>query len=254
MRGLDTFAEHFKDFRDTYIVIGGAACDAHFQEQSLDFRVTKDIDLILVVEALNDSFIAHFWDFIIQGKYGRNEIAEEKQYYRFINPKEENFPLQVELFSRKPDVIPPKDGMRFTPIPADEDISSLSAILMDDDYYTFTMGNTIKNGILHRANDLALICLKAKAFLDLSDRKADGQRIDSKHIKKHRNDVFRLAATLTGDKQISLPDSIHKDVARFIELMEENPPDTENILKQMGIGAVGADDLIGQLKKTFKIG
>ena len=253
MRGLNTFAEHFKAFNDAYIAIGGAACDDHFKEQGLEFRVTKDIDLILVVEALSDSFITHFGDFIIQGKYKRNEIAEEKQYYRFINPQAEDFPLQVELLSRKPDVIPTKDDMKFTPIPADEDISSLSAILMDDDYYTYTMGNTIKNGILHRANDLALICLKAKAFLDLSDRKADGQRIDSKHVKKHRNDVFRLAATLPGDKQISLPDSTHEDIARFIELMEENLPDTKNLLKEMGIGAIGADDLIGQLNKTFKI-
>lgn len=60
MIGLDTFAEHFKQFNDQYIVIGGAACDDHFKEQGLEFRATKDIDLILVVEALNDLFIAHF--------------------------------------------------------------------------------------------------------------------------------------------------------------------------------------------------
>jgi hypothetical protein len=183
MRGLVTFAEHFKAYSDAYIVIGGAACHDHFENQGLEFRVTNDIDTILVVEVLDDAFIAHFWEFIIQGSYERNEIAEEKQYYRFINPQAENFPVQVEMFSRTPDVIPHKDGMRFTPIPADEDISSLSAILMDDDYYTFTLGHSVKNGLLHRADDIALICLKAKAFLDLSERKAGGQRIDSKQIK-----------------------------------------------------------------------
>lgn len=253
MRGLNTFAEHFKAYRDAYIVIGGAACHDHFVNQGLEFRVTNDIDTILVIEVVDDAFIAHFWEFIIQGNYERNEIAEEKKYYRFINPQAEDFPVQVELFSRTPDVIPHNDGMRFTPIPADEDISSLSAILMDDDYYTFTLENSVKNDLLHRADDLALICLKAKAFLDLSERKAAGQRVDSKQIKKHKNNVFRLAATLPGDKQIIPPNSIQKDVTTFVGQMEENPPDTKSMLKEMGITGIGADDLIGQLKQTFKI-
>ena len=253
MRGLNRFAEHFEEYNDAYIVIGGAACHDHFERQGLEFRVTNDIDTILVVEVMDDAFFAHFWEFIIQGKYERNEIAEEKQYYRFINPQKEDFPVQVELFSRTPDVIPTKEGMRYTPIPAGEEISSLSAILMYDNYYRFTLEHSVKNGILHRADDLALICLKAKAFLDLSGRKAAGQRVDSKQIKKHKNDVFRLAATLPGDKQITLPDSIQKDVESFVEQMEESPPDTKNMFKEMGIGAIGADDLIGQLKQTFKM-
>lgn len=216
MIGLETFAEHFKDHNDGYIVIGGAACDDHFEGQGLEFRATKDIDLILVVEALGDSFIEHFWDFVILGKYERHERAEEKQYYRFINPETEGYPVQVELFSRIPNVITPKDDMRYTPIPSGKDISSLSAILMNDDYYSFTLNHSVKNGPLHRASDFSLICLKAKAFLDLSERKANGQRVDSKHIKKHKNDVFRLAATLPGDQQIMLPQSIQKDMVLFI--------------------------------------
>lgn len=141
--------------------------------------------------------------------------------------------------------------VRYTPIPVDEDISSLSAILMDDDYYAFTLEHSVKNGSLHRASDLTLICLKAKAFLDLSERKADGQQVDSKHIKKHKNDVFRLAATLPGDKQITLPDSIQNDVSTFIEQMAENPPKIKNMFKAMGISTINVDDLIGQLKQTF---
>lgn len=253
MKGLDKFAEHFKDNADQYIVIGGAACDDLFEEQGLAFRATKDIDLVLVVEALNDSFIEHFWDFIRTGKYERNEAAEEKQYYRFINPETEDFPVQLELFSRTPDVIQEKEDMRFTTIPTDEDISSLSAILMDDEYYKFTLAHTEKNGILNRADDLALICLKAKAFVDLSERKAAGERIDSKQIKKHKNDVFRITATLPGDRQIELPENILSDITSFIERMEENTPDTAPMLKAMGIGAIKAEDLIGQLKITFNL-
>ncbi|MCC5942260.1 MAG: hypothetical protein JJU37_12030 [Balneolaceae bacterium] len=111
MTGLDTFATHFKDYNDQYIVIGGAACDDLFKAQGLTFRATKDIDLILVVEALDNSFIELFWEFIHLGKYERNEIAEERQYCRFINPETINYPVQIELFSRSPGVIPEKDGI-----------------------------------------------------------------------------------------------------------------------------------------------
>jgi len=253
MKGLDKFADHFKNHTDQYIVIGGAACEDLFGQQGIEFRATKDIDLILVVEALNHSFIEQFWEFIRLGQYERNEIAEKRQYYRFINPETEDFPVQVELFSRTPDVIPHKEGMRFTPIPTDEDISSLSAILMDDDYYTFTIEHSETNGILQRASDVALICLKVKAFIDLSKRKADGEHVDSKHIRKHRNDIFRLAAILTGDRSIHLPVNIRDDIISFIELMEENLPDTAPMLKAMGIGAIVAEELIGQLKQSFKI-
>lgn len=38
-----------------------------------------------------------------------------------------------------------------------------------------------------------LIPFKMKAYLDLSMRKKNGEHVDSKNIKKHKNDVFRLA-------------------------------------------------------------
>ena len=43
----------------------------------------------------------------------------------------------IELFTRKPDaIILPEDAV-LTPLPIDEEISSLSAILLNDDYYDF---------------------------------------------------------------------------------------------------------------------
>ena len=37
-----------------------------------------------------------------------------------------------------------------------------------------------------------LIQFKAKAWLDLTERKAKGEHADSKNIKEDKNDVFRL--------------------------------------------------------------
>ena len=41
----------------------------------------------------------------------------------------------VELFARAPAGLQPAEGSQLTPIPLDEAVSSLSAILLDDTYY-----------------------------------------------------------------------------------------------------------------------
>lgn len=41
-----------------------------------------------------------------------------------------------------------------------------------------------------------LIPFKAKAWIDLSDRKAAGEHVDGRNIRKHKNDVFRLTELL----------------------------------------------------------
>ena len=69
VKGIDQFQAHFEDFNDRYVLIGGAACFLSFDEAGLDFRVTKDLDIVLCVEALDTDFAQAFWDFIIRGKY-----------------------------------------------------------------------------------------------------------------------------------------------------------------------------------------
>jgi len=60
VKGLDTFREHFKDFQGSYVLIGGVACYLIMEEAGVDFRATKDLDIVLCAEALDTSFIVHF--------------------------------------------------------------------------------------------------------------------------------------------------------------------------------------------------
>lgn len=254
MIGLDRFRDFFKDFTDSYIAIGGAACDDYFEGQGLEFRTTDDIDIILVVEAVNEEFIAHFWEFILEGGYKKAENAEDIQYYRFSDPSSDKYPVQIELFSRIPDLLTPIEKGRYTPIPADEDLSSLSAILMDDDYYTFTKVQAVIHDNFSRANEVALICLKAKAYLDLSERRANGEDINRRKIRKHRQDIFVLAATLRKDSNLALPGSILNDLKSFIEEMEDNPPDIKQALKNAKINtSLKPETLLTQLRTTFNL-
>lgn len=57
VRGIEKFKDFFKDFADNYIIIGGTACEIHEEAFAQTPRATKDIDIILVVEALTDSFV-----------------------------------------------------------------------------------------------------------------------------------------------------------------------------------------------------
>lgn len=253
VRGIEKFREYFRDFPDNYVIIGGTACDIIISDAELTPRATKDIDIILVVEALNPDFVKRFWDFVKAANYERQEVGgEERKYYRFIKPADNEFPMQIELFSRKPDVIILEEDAHLTPIPVDDDLSSLSAILLSDDYYNYMIKHsTLENG-LHLANTEALICLKAKAYLEIVERIAQGKDEDSKKLRKHKADVFRLALMLTAENVFDLPASIKNHMQVFADAVAHDLPD-KAIFKEMGVGNIDTAALFEQLKKNFNL-
>ena len=64
MIGLNVFKEYFKEYAEQYVLIGGAACDIIFEEQDTASRTTKDLDMVLVAEALTPEFGRRFWQFV----------------------------------------------------------------------------------------------------------------------------------------------------------------------------------------------
>ena len=80
----------------------------------------------------------------------------------------------LELFARQPDNFEIPQDSQLTPIPMDEEVSSLSAILLDGEYYQFIQNNRIVVDDISLLSAEALIVLKAKAWLDLSARKEAG--------------------------------------------------------------------------------
>jgi hypothetical protein len=89
--GMNLFAEHFKSHTEQYILIGGSACDRYFEQKGIDYRVTKDLDIILIVEALTKEFIDRFWEFIKDGEYAIAEKGSKKQFYRFVKPQTKGY-------------------------------------------------------------------------------------------------------------------------------------------------------------------
>jgi len=67
--GLEPFRDRFEDFLDCYILIGGAASQLAMAEEGLEFRATKDLDIVLCIEALDARFVEAFWTLVRDGGY-----------------------------------------------------------------------------------------------------------------------------------------------------------------------------------------
>jgi len=64
VRGIEHFKEWFKGYEENYVVIGGTACDLIMNEAGMAFRATRDIDMVLIIEALNANFGLRIWEFV----------------------------------------------------------------------------------------------------------------------------------------------------------------------------------------------
>ena len=73
VNGLAHFLAHFAGFESRFILIGGTACDLWMGETGLDFRSTKDLDIVLVAESLPAEFFGRLWAFIREGRYASLE-------------------------------------------------------------------------------------------------------------------------------------------------------------------------------------
>ena len=214
--GIDSFKEWFKGSEEQYAIIGGTASYILMTEEGLDFHATKDIDLVLIIQAVDANFGKKFWE--------------------------------IELFTRKLDAIQLPEDAVLTPLPMDEDISSLSAILLDDDYYEFLkQGKVTVDGVT--VLDAAyLIPFKAKAWMDLADRKAAGEHVDSKNIKKHKNDVFRLTELIDPTAKVVAPQGVYADIQEFVQRMKKENLD----IKQLGLVGRTKEKILEELKAMYE--
>lgn len=218
VRGLDLFIESFKGYTDQYVLIGGSACFMLFQDAGLDSRRTKDLDVVLCLEALTIDFVDALMKFIAEGRYLIKERSSGKKVlYRFNKPENEFYPAQIELFTSRVISERPPDENRYTPIKIEDHYTSLSALLLDESYYKLILeGKTLIDGASVLRPEV-LIVLKAKAWLDMLDRQAEGEQIKQSNIDKHGEDIFRLLRLLSLDNRFELADNIQSDVRLFAE-------------------------------------
>jgi len=242
---LDHFTNFFKDFQDDYVIIGGMAAYIHLDEADLGFRGTKDIDMVILTNSsqeLNKRII----EYIYAGNYQTKEATESiPKYYRFSKPNNETFPEIIEIFARNETELPLKTGQYIIPVQKD-DQERLSAILLDDGYFHLIKENSIKSEEGYSTiNTQANICLKARAFRELSERNEE-----VKKINKHRNDILKLTLTLKDDLPLELDAQIKKDFILIIEALENMDAKTFKQVMQE-YPSTEKLELIKQLKQSF---
>jgi hypothetical protein len=213
------------------------------EEAGLQFRATKDLDIVLHIEALDAAFGVAFWEFIERGEYEIREASDTGRpiLYRFQKPRSANYPAMLELFCRAPDGIRLAEGAHLTPIPFNEAAASLSAILLDDEYYKFIISGRKNVDGLPWIGAEQLIPLKARAWLDLTARKLSGEKIDSRDV--------RLSQLLTPDTSISLARGIASDLHRFlVGAVADGSHDPRALQIDLTL-----DDIVLRLRRAYRL-
>lgn len=250
VNGVDSFREKFKGYEDCYTVIGGTACDILMSEAGLDFRATKDIDMILLIEERFAEFAVIFWEYIKEGGYRCGwKSSDVPHFYRFTEPQAAGYPFMIELFSRRPEFQIQHPEVYLTPLPVSEEISSLSAIMLDDHYYRLLLdGRQTVDGVsVLRAE--YLILFKIKAWLDLRKKKADGIHVNDRDLKKHKNDVFRLFPLVNPSSQIQISLAVKMELRQFMQMVSDEQID----LKGLGLQGVSLEEVLNTLEKIFDV-
>lgn len=85
--------------------------------------------------------------------------------------------------------------------------------------------------------------------MDLSARKEKGENVDSRDIRKHKNDILRIAVEFLLENISNLPIAITKDMEQFLNVLKSEPFDT-GLLKNYG---VSNKELIENLRNLYNI-
>jgi len=128
VHGLDRFQSYFRGFEDQYVIIGGTACDLLMSDEGFDFRATKDIDMVLIMETITPEFGKRLWRFIIEGGYEhRKRGTDLPQFYRFSHPTDPAFPQTEDgtsdAMSADPSAYPPEYAPETATSPASPNVS-----------------------------------------------------------------------------------------------------------------------------------
>ena len=238
--GLDKLVTAFAGLEHEYAIIGGCACDLILAADGIKFRNTRDVDMIICISSESETFIKAFQGLLKDGEYKVwYDKEKNKHFFRFVNDHNRSYPVMIELFSKNPMVGESIISHLVKISLKDEPIYSLSAILLDDDYFRLVENNlTMYQGISVPIAEV-LMLLKMKAYLNLKESREQGKEIASDDIRKHRNDVMRLLAVAKTNSKLAVSDNVFRDVELFLSDLNID----ENRLRMMGVPGFSVEEV-----------
>ncbi|MBU1958270.1 hypothetical protein KJ680_07685 [bacterium] len=242
--GLNHFENYFSDYRDHYVVVGGFATLMLLDKQLEGHgKATHDIDLVLLTNS-SVTMSRRIKSYIKEGDYTVQKGEKDLfSYYRFFEPKIDGFAKEIEIFTVNEQKFELDENQRIIPIDPEEGLYSLSAIMLDNEYFEMIKNNIDDSNQVPCTNTIATMMLKISAFYDLKARGDD-------KWKKHRRDIIKLALILTGEERIELKGRMIEDVRLFMEHMDEL---NDKIIKQItGMKGISQSDIVEVLSEVFK--
>jgi len=244
LAGLSHFEAHFRELKDQYVIVGGFATLMLLDRELPNHgKATHDIDLVLLTSTSVEMSIK-IKMYIKEGGYTiQKDQQDTYQYYRFVEPQTEGYAKEIELFASEEYGIELDEGQRIIPIDPEEGLYSLSAIMLDREYFDMIKSNIEEIDGIPYSNTLATMLLKMSAVYDLYHRGDD-------KWKKHRRDILKLTLLLTGEERLILKGRMIADVAFFKDEVEKL---TDKMIKQIvGKGiAVDKDAVMDSIEKVF---
>lgn len=242
--GLGHFQDYFDDLREHYVVIGGFAT-VMLLDRYLDGhgKATTDIDLVLI-STNNTQMSQRLKQYIKDGGYTiQRGTLGQYSYFRFKEPKAERFARELEIFASNENNIELDDDQRIIPIDPEDGLYSLSAIMLDSEYFEMIKNNIQKGLRAPCTNTQATMMLKMSAFRDLKARGDD-------KYKKHRRDILKLVQTLTGEEKIVLVGRMIEDFDSFVAHLTQEVDD--KMLKDITQSRISnKGEILDMLKEVF---
>ena len=125
--------------------------------------------------------------------------------------------------------------MKYTPLTEDSYVKSMSAISLGTEYYNYAQAHRVIRQGLPCLDTEALIVFKSAAYLNLKEqREKDPKSVRGKEITKHRNDVFRLLATVIPGLTAEVPETIKLNLQRFINSFPADDAQWQAIRQSLG--------------------
>lgn len=245
-RGLSHFQQYCKDLEEMYVVVGGFATVMLLDEGLGDGhgKATHDIDLVLLTTC-SIEMSQRIKQYVQEGKYEiQKGNKDQYHYYRFVKPEIEGFAKEIELFASNENDLKLDDSQRIIPIDPEEGLYSLSAIMLDPEYFEMIKNNITMSVVAPCTNTQATIMLKMSAFFDLKARN------DNKW-KKHRQDILKLSLLLTGEERLQMTGRMVEDFESFMTHLEKDVD--QKMIKTIlnGMVTVDKEHTLETLKKVF---
>lgn len=264
VQGLEVFRQYLAGQEEKFVIVGGTAIQLvrgqYLEDGSNAFsgepRVTKDIDILVVIDKLDQDFINAIQKLIVDGEYQCEKKKETNYYYRFVQKNNLSFPGKIELLTRDP--FPENDKFKYASLTGGFK-GSLSAIVLDSEYYAFAKDHTEKINGLYSLPEIGLIVLKVSASLNRLEeyQKKSEQAKDRDYFyldyQKHLQDVFLLVGELKPEVKADVSEKIKNRLTEFIEKHNPSHYQWPKILSFVHNETGDPADYIARYKEVFDI-